>query len=60
MKSQCSCKKKEKNWLVTFDTGSMKRIDKFELCDDCEREDETFSKFRISVKRINEKSSEVN
>ena len=58
MISECKCKKKEKNWRISFDTGSLNRIDEFDLCDDCERSD-IFSKFRISVKKINEKSSEV-
>ena len=59
MTCECKCKKKEKNWRISYDTGSLNRVDEVDLCDDCERSD-IFSKFRISVKKINEKSPGIN
>ena len=60
MTCECKCKKKEKNWRISYDTGSLNYTSEFDLCDDCEKGNPIFSQFRISVKRIDEKSPGIN
>lgn len=57
--SECKCKIPDKPWLISFTTGSLNRRDEFRICDFCEKNNPVFNRFRISVKRINEKTWDV-
>jgi hypothetical protein len=50
---ECECKVDDKPWLVSYDTGSLKKTSEYRLCCKCESDDTgVFSKFRLSKKKI--------